>query len=483
MIADVLLGAVALLHLIACPYTKVEESFNVQATHDILFHRQDLEKYDHHEFPGVVPRTFVGPLFISGLAAPFLALSQMIWENKFIAQYIVRGCLGLCVLYGFSTFRRAVSKKFGSDVGMMLVLLTATQFHFLFYITRPLPNVFALSLVLLALSSWLTGKHGWFILQSGFAIIVFRSELLLFLGLIVLMELGTRRLGVLELLRHGLPAGLVCLAVTVSVDSVFWQKLLWPEGTVWYYNIILNKSSNWGTEPFLWYFYSAIPRALAASTFLIPVGMWLDSRVAKTVAPALGFVLLYSILPHKELRFIIYVFPVLNVAAARFCATVYHNWRKSKRWVVAALIVIGHLLANCAATAVFMYVSHHNYPGGYALHMLHRTVPSHTDVHVHIDVASAQTGVSRFGQLNSNWRYDKTEDLTPGGPALMAYTHLLLETTDQSRLYTESHDTLVSVEGFSGIQKQFRSFPPISIKTEPRILVLAKKKGKSRGTA
>jgi len=120
-----------------------------------------------------------------------------------------------------------------------------------------------------------------------------------------------------------------------------------------------------------------------------------------------------------------------------------------------------------------------NYPGGVAISRLHSLAKDEEFVFVHIDVLTAQTGVSRFTQDNPNWRYSKAENVTSGSKEMMTFTHLLLEAkskySQNLKPYSKTHDILDSIEGFSHIAFNYNTFPPIRIKTKPMIFILKRK--------
>ena len=268
---------------------------------------------------------------------------------------------------------------------------------------------------------------------------------------------------------------LVWIPLTVMVDSYFWRRRLWPEAEVMYFNVILNKSGDWGVQPLTWYLYSVLPRALGTTVLVLPLSL-LDKRTVILTFPSLAFILAYSLLPHKELRFIIYTFPVLNTAASVTLHKIWIQRHKSLIGQLLSLAVIGHLVANLVMTSGLLYISSLNYPGGEAIRSLHSLERDSSNLSVHLDVFTCQTGVSRFTQEREDWSYDKTEDLET--KELMGFSHLVMEGQHKYSLdmkpFLETHQFMAEIESYSGIKFNRTHFPFISITTRPSIFILKK---------
>ena len=213
-----------------------------------------------------------------------------------------------------------------------------------------------------------------------------------------------------------------------------------------------RRSTEWGVMPWHWYLTSALPRGLLAAMPLAMLGAWLERRVRSCVAVAAAVVVSFSCLGHKEvcvrcvsmlapggthgcayflfstasyqlstvqchccepgahltttrmqgmtvafkhdirvqLRFVLPILPLLNVAAACALARLLANARKGTRHGVAALAALALLAGSIGAALLLTLAAYHNYPGAFQHTMLLRIVSA-----PHIATVSARTPVAR----------------------------------------------------------------------------------------
>lgn len=498
MLALLALLAWMLFLAISCPYTKVEESFNMQGIHDFLYHGTNLHLYDHLEFPGVVPRTFWGVLIVAITSKPI----QMLF-NFADSQVLVRIAMVMLLWCSHYYFQLGVVQKFGQRVATLTTLLLSIQFHMPFYMSRTLPNTFALAACNIVFGLWLRGEHQGALLVLGSSMVIFRCDLLLLLAPLALQFLFMGKVSFWHTLGAGAACCIAALMATIALDSLLWGRWLWPEGVVLLFNNPTgrNMSSHWGVEPWHWYWTSALPRSLHASLPLVVVGLLgiqrppesqsgdvtcamgdnrsssssprqedgllaemgvclcargPDTILLEIAAPAFAYVALYSILPHKELRFLFPVLPILTLAAAVGLDRLLPQRQASNspapvqtptpssplsprkrqaRYLIAFLLncALAVLLAvGLAANSLFWASAVRNYPGGQALKMLvEKHIPDSAlsrkgvcsvpiggkcrasaagstgtcsdeglalSESVHIGVDAAMSGVTRFGQ-------------------------------------------------------------------------------------
>ena len=99
----------------------------------------------------MVPRTFIEPLVVAILSAPVHFFLRRCDQPLIYSLYLVRSVLSAVNIDALYLFIKQVKTNFGPQVAKATCFITVCQLHFLYCISRPLPNTFAMGPVLMAL--------------------------------------------------------------------------------------------------------------------------------------------------------------------------------------------------------------------------------------------------------------------------------------------------------------------------------------------
>jgi len=425
--------------------------------------------------------------------------------------------LGIFNAFCLLHLRNGVARTFGRVTANWYVVFQASQFHIMYYASRTLPNFFAFglstyksrkfplastSLIILAICALhdllphFAIKHIVYEKKKRQAVsihpsnphslssiqlyrraiviltvtgVIFRSELALLLGSHAFYLLIQRRIS-LDPLQDIIPSGLlgllIGLAISLPIDSYFWQHFpTWPELSGFFYNAINGKATDWGISPFHFYFSSALPRLLFNPlTYYVCIPLAITIRPLRKPArdillPNIFFIFLYSFQPHKEWRFIVYAVPPLLAVAAAGASWVWTRRAKSLAYRFLSLCLVASTLASFAASFAMLAISRLNYPGAEALNRLHTIADGkHKTASVHMDTLSCMTGITRFLEKPvmqdvtpvTIWRYDKTEDVDKLLDPIFwqQFDYVLAESPERVIGKWEIEDT---VDGYAGL--------------------------------
>ncbi|GMH56115.1 hypothetical protein TL16_g02061 [Triparma laevis f. inornata] len=413
-----------------------------------------MNNFDHLSFPGVVPRSFLPSAILANLCKPIHLLHSYLSSSSNLLppptpptySTISRFILGLLQAHATTSLSSALPPPTQTP----FLLLSSLQPHLNFYASRFLPNSFALLLTTHAFACWFNQSPYSTISLLTIAAATTRCDMLVLAAPIGISLLLNSKVTLLK----GILTGIFTLTLTflfiIPLDTVMWNNysspmlpplpFLWAEGVVLFYNTVENKSANWGTSPPYWYLVAMLKALLGCFFFamlgvfklrptpappsphkdqifsLFNIQVYLNKHLLGYLFPAAVFVALYSILPHKELRFILPAFPIFNVAAAEGLAGVWSvvffkakvdcessskvvspvstRLRRRKAGattettttttktkpqthhhppkIISLLLALGSfllLLFTFLGTAVFLAASHNNYPGGEVIYI------------------------------------------------------------------------------------------------------------------
>ncbi|XP_045863329.1 GPI mannosyltransferase 3 isoform X2 [Meles meles] len=147
----------------------------------------------------------------------------------------------------------------------------------------------------------------------------------------------------LDLILHQfLPIGFVTLSLSLIVDRIFFGQWTLVQYNFLKFNVLQNLGTFYGSHPWHWYFSQGFPAILGTHLPFFIHGCFLaPKRYRILLVTVLWTLLVYSMLSHKEFRFIYPVLPFCMV----FCGYSLNHLKTWKKPALSFLFLSNMLLA------------------------------------------------------------------------------------------------------------------------------------------
>ncbi|EHB03559.1 GPI mannosyltransferase 3, partial [Heterocephalus glaber] len=182
-----------------------------------------------------------------------------------------------------------------------------------------------------------------------------------------------------------LPVGFVALSLSLVIDRIFFGQWMLVQLNFLRFNVLQGSGSFYGSHPWHWYLGQGLPAVLGPHLpFFLHGCVRAPGRCRALLVPVLWTLSVYSMLGHKEFRFIYPVLPFCMVFCG-YSLTHLRTWRKPALSFLllsnallalytglvhqrGALDVMGHIQevscssANLSSASVFMMMPCHSTP-------------------------------------------------------------------------------------------------------------------------
>lgn len=290
-------------------------------------------------------RSYIYPLFVAGI---YKTLASFALDTAELLIYLPRIAQAIVSAYADYRFYKWTDK---SKWGIFVIL---TSWFWFYTGSRTLTNTLEAALTTIALSHFPWGyseESTSFLFPVVFATFIRPTAVIPWLPL-CLHHIKKSKFSALELIfKRYIPIALLVGGIIVGVDSYFYERLIFTPMEFFKVNVVEGIGEFYGKHPWYWYLTVGLPTVLGIGTipFLFAAVQTLrnykayEQRLVLLSSVAITLTV-YSVLPHKEFRFLLQILPICLFISTDFLKRWSRNASAILLWAAALTLLVGNLV-------------------------------------------------------------------------------------------------------------------------------------------